>query len=66
VTLYRHLHIKYIVITYNIPYKGPLYFSIPGVGVAGSLLVKVKVSNNYLVSTMLNNSLFTDSRDITK
>ena len=30
-TLYRHLYIKYIGITYNITYKGSLYFGIPGV-----------------------------------
>jgi len=31
VTLYRHLYIKYIEITYNISYNGSLYFAIPGV-----------------------------------
>jgi hypothetical protein len=31
VTLYRHLYIKYIGITYNITHKGSLYFGIPGV-----------------------------------
>ena len=30
-TLYRHLYIKYIEITYNITYKGSLYFVIPDV-----------------------------------
>ena len=30
-TLYRHLHIKHIEITYNIAYKGSLYFAIPDV-----------------------------------
>jgi len=30
-THYRHLYIKYIEITYNITYKGSLYFAIPGV-----------------------------------
>src|SRR5882762_6665276 len=30
-THYRHLYIKYIEITYNISYKGSLYFAIPGV-----------------------------------
>ena len=32
-TLYRHLYIKYIEITYNITYKGSLYFAIPDVRV---------------------------------
>lgn len=32
VTLYRHLYVKYIGITYNITYKGFLYFDIPGAG----------------------------------
>src|SRR5882762_11665831 len=31
VTHYGHLYIKYIEITYNITYKGSLYFAIPGV-----------------------------------
>jgi hypothetical protein len=31
VSLYRHLYTKYIWITYNITYKGSLYFGIPGV-----------------------------------
>ena len=31
VSLYRHLYIKYIRITYNITYKGSLDFGIPGV-----------------------------------
>jgi len=30
-THYRHLYIKYIEITYNITYKGSLYFAIPSV-----------------------------------
>jgi len=30
-THYKHLYIKYIGITYNITYKGSLYFAIPGV-----------------------------------
>src|SRR5258707_13029778 len=30
-THYGHLYIKYIEITYNITYKGSLYFAIPGV-----------------------------------
>src|SRR6266436_8564662 len=33
VILYRHLYIKYIEITYNITYKGSLYFAIPDVRV---------------------------------
>ena len=31
VSFYRHLYTKYIWITYNITYKGSLYFGIPGV-----------------------------------
>jgi hypothetical protein len=31
VCFYRHLYTKYIWITYNITYKGSLYFGIPGV-----------------------------------
>ena len=31
VCFYRHLYTKYIWITYNIIYKGSLYFDIPGV-----------------------------------
>ena len=31
VSFYRHLYKKYIWITYNITYKGSLYFGIPGV-----------------------------------
>jgi hypothetical protein len=31
VCFYRHLYTKYIWITYNITYKGSLYFDIPGV-----------------------------------
>jgi len=31
VRFYRHLYTKYIWITYNIIYKGSLYFGIPGV-----------------------------------
>jgi len=30
-TLYKHLRIKYIEITYNVAYKGSLYFAIPDV-----------------------------------
>ena len=32
VSFYRHLYTKNIWITYNITYKGSLYFGIPGVG----------------------------------
>ena len=31
VSFYRHLYTKYIWITYNITYKGSLYFGIPSV-----------------------------------
>ena len=31
VSFYRHLYTKNIWITYNITYKGSLYFGIPGV-----------------------------------
>ena len=36
-THYGHLYIKYIEITYNITYKGSLYFAIPGVLYLGHL-----------------------------
>jgi len=38
VSFYRHLYTKYIWITYNITYKGSLYFDIPSVSGGGGKL----------------------------
>jgi hypothetical protein len=37
VSFYKHLYTKYIWITYNITYKGSLYFVIPGVSEEGNV-----------------------------
>src|SRR5882762_10077028 len=46
-TLYKHLHIKYIEITYNIVYKGSLYFAIPDV--SREKLLSVRTITAHLV-----------------